>query len=408
MTRPLSGYASHFGIANIPFGIASSDSHPAPTSVTRFEDNVIFLDRLENVFEGIQDLPDTVLAQPSLNAFAALPRAVHQAIRERLQSIIQKDNTLKTLPPGAVEPIGAVTMHLPVETGDFTDMSCSLHHGQNASEAMTGKRSSPPAFFHMPIGYAGRCSSLDISGTPVERPLGQHWMGKPGESEIAFGPCKKMDYELELAAVIGKPLARKERVIASNAEAHIFGYVLMNDWSARDIQALEMIPLGPLNGKNAGTTVSAWVVTADALNAFRVASPPRTRDVVQYLAASGNDALDIKLEVRVSPPGVEASEGKVMCKSNASWMYWTLDQCIAHQAIGGCGLRTGDLIATGTISGEGADEHGCLLEFMKQGEQPPRGYLEDGETVTLSGYCSEGVGFGECVATLTPAKELGV
>ncbi|KAK5685950.1 hypothetical protein LTS10_002063 [Elasticomyces elasticus] len=394
MTRPLSGYASHFGAANIPFGIASSDSHPSPTSVTRFEDNVIFLDRLNNVFDGIKDLSDTVLAQPSLNAFAALPRAVHQAVRERLQSIVRKDNTSKALPPGAVEPIGAVTMHLPIETGDFTDMSCSLHHGQNASEAMTG--------------YAGRCSSLDISGTPVERPLGQHWTGKPGESEIAFGPCKKMDYELELAAVIGKPLARKDRVTASNAEAHIFGYVLMNDWSARDIQALEMIPLGPLNGKNAGTTLSAWVVTADALNAFRVASPPRTRDVVQYLAASGKDALDIKLEVRVSPPGVEASEGKVMCKSNASWMYWTLDQCIAHQAIGGCGLRTGDLIATGTISGEGAEEHGCLLEFMKQGEQPPRGYLEDGETVTLSGYCSEGVGFGECVATLTPAKELDV
>ncbi|KAK1822756.1 hypothetical protein LTR12_002895 [Friedmanniomyces endolithicus] len=388
MAPPLPGYSSHFGLENIPFGIASSDLHPNPACATRFEDNVIFLEKLDDVLKGIQDLPEEVLAHSTLNAFAALPNATHRAVRERLQSLIRKDEQLHSLPRGTVEPSRAVTMHLPVDTGDFTDMSCSMHHAQNASEAMTGKRSLPPAFLHMPIGYAGRCSSLDISGTPVERPLGQYWMGKPGESDVVFGPCKKMDYELELAAVIGKPLPRKQRLLASQAEEHIFGYVLLNDWSARDIQGFEMIPLGPLNGKNAGTTLSPWVVTNDALSAYRTASPPRAQKVMPYLADSGSDALDIKLE------------------SNSSWMYWTLAQCVAHQAVGGCGLRTGDLIATGTVSGAESNEHGCLMEYMKQGNQPPRGYLEDGETVTLSGYCGDGVGFGECVATLTPARDL--
>ncbi|KAK0343453.1 hypothetical protein LTR94_018288 [Friedmanniomyces endolithicus] len=376
MAPPLPGYSSHFGLDNIPFGIASSDLHHSTACATRFKDNVIFLDNLEGVLKGILDLPEGVLAHGTLNAFAALPSATHRVVRERLQNLIRKDERLQSLPTGSVEPIGAVTMHLPVDTGDFTDMSCSMHHAQNASEAMTGKRSLPPAFLHMPIGYAGRCSSLDVSGTPVERPLGQYWTGKPGESEVGFGPCKKMDYELELAAIIGKPLPRKQRLLASQAEEHIFGYVLLNDWSARDIQGFEMIPLGPLNGKNAGTTLSPWVVTTDALRAYHTASPPPDQKVMPYLADTGNDALDIRLE------------------------------CVAHQAVGGCGLRTGDLIATGTVSGAESNEHGCLMEYMKQGRQPPRGYLEDGETVTLSGYCGGGVGFGECVATLTPARDL--
>jgi len=405
MAPPLPCYSKHFGLKNIPFGVATSHNDPSPSCVSRFGDHVIFLNRLAPMFSDVPGLPDGVFTHATLNAFAALPQALHVAVRERLQHAIQTDETLESFPAGSVAPIEAVSMRLPIQTGDFTDMSCSLHHGQNASEAMTGKRSSPPAFFHMPIGYAGRCSSLDISGTAVERPLGQYWAGKPGESEVVFGPCKKMDYELELAAIIGKPLDRRERLTATQAEEHIFGYVLLNDWSARDIQGLEMIPLGPLNGKNAGTTVSPWVVTADALRDFRTTSPLRAQDVKAYLADSGEAALDIKLDVRISPAGQEPGTGQIACRSNSAWMYWTLAQCVAHQAIGGCGLRTGDLIATGTISGEGDEEHGCLMEFMKQGARPPRGYLEDGETVTFSGYCGDGVGFGECTATLLAARE---
>jgi fumarylacetoacetase len=354
----------------------------------------------------VEGLPWSVLRQSTLNQFAALPSSVQHALRRQLQFAIQKDSSLSTFPLQAVQPISEVTMHVPVSIGDFTDFSCSHHHVQSAAEAMTGQRSAPPAFFNMPIGYAGRCSSIDVSGTPVQRPLGQYWeASKPG-SKVIFGACKKMDYELELGAIVGNPLPRNKRALASDADEHIFGYVLVNDWSARDIQQLEMIPLGPLNGKNAGTTISPWVITKEALFAFQTSSPPRSQTVLPYLADSVKDALNITLRVQVSAPGKPAAEGQVYCKSNTSTMYWTLAQCLAHQVIGGCGLRTGDLLATGTVSGPGAEEHGCLLEHMRVGETPPRGYLEDGETVTLSGYCGDGVGFGECLATLLPAKDL--
>ena len=398
MASPQSGYSSHFGINNIPFGIASSKSQPSPTCVTRFEDEVIFLSRLDKYID-VPGLPSNIFQRSSLNEFAALPRSVQQDVRKSIQNIITQ-----SVPETAKEHISSVTMHLPVQVGDFTDFSCSLDHVQNASEAMTGVRSSPPAFFHMPVGYAGRCSSLDISGTPVERPIGQYCSGKPGQSDVTFGPCKKMDYELELGCIIGTPIPRKERTSASSAEEHIFGYVLVNDWSARDIQALEMNPLGPLNGKNAGTTISPWIITTDAVSSFKTQSPSRKHQVAPYLIDSGKEALNITLEVKISREG--QAEGSVACRSNSSWMYWTLPQCVAHQAIGGCGLRTGDLLATGTVSGGGDNEHGCLMEFMKAEQTPPRAYLEDGETVTLSGFCGDGVGFGECVATLTAAREI--
>lgn len=402
-TTPLSGFAHHFGIDNIPLGIASCKDDPRPTCVTRSQDSVIFLSKLEELAYE-QDLKDA-LEQSTLNTFAALPKPTQSKVREHIQDLIRKDDNLTSLPKGAAKHISEINMHLPVEVGDFTDFSCSHHHVQNAAEAMTGQRSTPPAFFHLPVGYAGRCSSIDISGTPVHRPLGQHWKGKAMESEVVFGACERMDYELELGCIIGKPLSRNERVIAENADEHIFGYVLINDWSARDIQALEMIPLGPLNGKNAGTTMSPWIITTDALEAFKTATPTRIKVEAPYLKQTGNKALNISLQVDVAS-SKNGTTPQIMCRSNSSWMYWTLSQCVAHQAIGGCGLRTGDLLATGTVSGEGDTEHGCLLEFMKAGTTPPRGYLEDGEIVTLSGYCGEGVGFGECVATLLPAQDL--
>ncbi|RMZ21628.1 hypothetical protein D0859_14349 [Hortaea werneckii] len=386
MLSPLAGYGSHFGIDNIPFGIASSAAHPKPGAVTRFGDNVIFLSRLGALLKE-DSIDHQILEEQSLNAFAALGPKVHTAVRQKIQTLIRQDETLATFPQAAVEPINQVSMHLPMTIGDFTDMSCSHHHVQNAAEAMTGKRSAPPAFFNMPIGYAGRCSSIDISGTPVERPLGQYWAGKPGESEVVFGPSKRMDYELELGCIVGKPIPRNQRIRASQAEEHIFGYVLVNDWSARDIQALEMNPLGPLNGKNA-------------------ASPPREYVDMPYLKDSGNDALDIKLQVQAQSQGNGETSVKAYCNSNSAWLYWTLSQCLAHQAIGGCGLRTGDLIATGTVSGPNETERGCLMEHMRQSVSPQRGYLEDGETIILSGFCGDGVGFGECVATLMPARDL--
>lgn len=405
MSSPLNGYASHFGIDNIPYGIASLGPDDTPTPVTRYKDNVIFLGKLNETLKNVADLSSDVFTSSTLNQLANLPETILLQLRSSIQDSIRKDETLSNFPSDSVKHISEVTMHLPMTVGDFTDFSCSLDHVQNASEAMQGVRSCPPAFFHLPVGYAGRCSSLDVSGTPVERPLGQHWAGKPMNSEIIFGPCQRMDYEMELGCIIGKSLARNARVTAAQAEEHIFGYVLVNDWSARDIQALEMIPLGPLNGKNAGTTVSPWVITSAAMAPYKTSSPARTQSEASYLKDAGNTALNISLQCDVTS-NKNGKTPQTMCRSNSSWMYWTLAQCVAHQAIGGCGLRTGDLLATGTVSGGGEDEHGCLMEFMKAGHTPPRGYLEDGETVTLSGFCGEGVGFGECVATLLPAKDL--
>ncbi|OQO01545.1 hypothetical protein B0A48_12580 [Cryoendolithus antarcticus] len=381
MTSSLPGYSSHFGIENIPFGIGSSTSHSEPQGVTRLEDNVIFLADLNDILQDIPDLPSSTFTQSTLNAFAALPKSVHEDVRSKLQAAL-KDSS--SLPKNAVEPIASVTMHLPVDCGDFSDFSCSFDHVQNASEAMTGTRSHPPAFFYQPIGYAGRCSSLDVSGTPQNRPIGTYWT---------------------VGAIVGKPLPRKERLLARDAGEHIFGFVLVNDWSSRDIQALEMNPLGPLNGKNLGTNVSPWVVTSDALKAFRKPSIARRESVKipKHLSDSGNEALDITLQVHLSSE-TDRKSSSIACKSNSAYMYWTLEQCLSQQALAGCGLRTGDIVATGTVSGSGEDQHGCLMEFMKQGATPPRGYLEDGEVVTLDGYCGEGVGFGECVGTLLPAK----
>ena len=226
MSSPMPGYSSHFGLENIPFGIASSAQHTTPQCVSRHEDSVIFLAGLD--LSNIDGLPPKTFSQTTLNDFAALPRQVHHRVRKHLQDALKSS---KDIPQSAIETISAVTMHLPVTCGDFSDFSCSLHHVQNASEAMTGTRSHPPAFFYQPVGYAGRCSSLDVSGTAQERPVGNFWTGRPGASDIVFGPSRKMDYELELGCIVGKPLPRKQRLSAEEAGDHIFGFVLVNDWS---------------------------------------------------------------------------------------------------------------------------------------------------------------------------------
>jgi len=401
MASPLPGYASHFGIDNLPFGVASSAAHRFPTCVSRLEDTVIFLADLNGAFKDVEGLPDAVFRQRYLNDYATLPDSVHQKVRYQLRATIRAG-----LPESSTEHISAVTMLLPVSIGDFTDFSCSLDHVLNASEAATGTRAAPPSFFHQPVGYAGRCSSLSISGTAVQRPLGQYWEGKPRQSDVVFGPSRKMDYELEIGCIVGRPISRNQPIMADQAEQHIFGYVLVNDWSARDIQVLEMDPLGPLNGKNAGTTLSPWIITRLALEDCKTASPPRQRHVAPHLSYSGHDTLSIDLTASISKSTDGTSE--ITCRSNTSSLYWTLAQCLAHQAIGGAGLRTGDLVATGTVSGSTEQEHGCLFEYVQDQSAAPRGYLEDGEIATLSGRCTEGIGFGECVATLIPATSLDV
>ncbi|KAM0346677.1 hypothetical protein ACHAPU_005390 [Fusarium lateritium] len=388
-------FAHHFSDKNIPFGIASSESHKSPQAVTRLGNTVVFLhDLVEETFKDVKDLPAGVFNQQTLNTFAALPKTVHQHVRKQVQEAY-KQNGLDGFLSGSKEDLGAVTMHLPMEIKDF---------------AVVNNPKPPPGFFHFPVGYQGRTSSIVVSGTDIERPCGQYRKSTSGgEPSIVYGASEKVDYEVELAAVIGKPLPMKQRLDAKDAEEHIFGFVILNDWSARDIQGFEMSPLGPFNGKSLGTSISPWIVTLDALEPFRVKSPPQQTLAASYLEYPNPSTYSITMKVEVLANSSATTVG--VCPVEA--LYWTPQQMVAHSVSSGSAMRTGDIMATGTVSGSDETSRGCMLETTEGGTKPvtlsdgsKRGYLEDGDVVrmTASAGSDSGVGFGECVGQLTPAR----
>lgn len=403
-------YTSHFGINNIPYGIASSAKRTQPQAATRIGDDVIFLAELaaHETFQAIEaDLP-ALFSQPTLNAFAAQPAQIQSAVRAAIQNAHGK-----SLHASASENVKEATLHVPVAIGDFTDYSASANHVLNAGEAIQGVRSFPPAFHKYPVGYAGRCSSIAVSGTPIKRPLGQYIEDyTAAEKNIIFGASRALDYELEIGAIVGRPVEAGTYLNAKDADEHIFGLVLVNDWSARDIQGLEMNPLGPFNGKNFGTSVSPWVVTLEALKAHEVPAPERMGPVAPFMDDPKSVNYDINLTGSIARNGSRTTT----CTVGFETMYWTFRHMLAHHTIGGCGLRTGDLIASGTVSGEQEHEHGCLLELTKNGKQASKlsdgtelRYLADGDEVTYEaviGDGSAGVGFGACVGVVKPARKL--
>lgn len=392
-------FSEHFSIKNIPYGIATSDGHPQRAVATRNHDHVVFLNELDlNVAEDLKQAID----QSSLNALAALPKDKLRQLRAELQKLLSDESVISK--HGV--PVEQVQLHLPIQVGGFTDFSCSLEHLGNASEAMMGVRSLPPAVLHFPIGYNGRASSVVVSGSDVVRPLGQYYRGLD-TTEVTFGPSQVVDFELEMAAVIGKPSKVGQRVKVDDADEHIFGLVLLNDWSARDIQKLEMPPLGPINSKSFSTSISPWVVTLEALEAFATPAPPKQAAAAPYLQDSKKDpSYQISLEAEV------VREGKTtkICKAQLSWMYWTFRDLVAQQTINGCNLNTGDLLATGTVSGLQDNEHGCLLELTLVRKKSDKAsssedviWLKDGDETRFTGYCGDGVGFGDCSGVLKPA-----
>jgi fumarylacetoacetase len=404
----MSSYTSHFGPNNIPYGIASSVKRPLLQCASRIGDSVIFLGELaDSNLLGNIDVPlSHILRESTLNAFAALPKHIHFAVRKAIQAAHHEERLTESS-----ENINKVTLHLPVHIGDFTDFSASKNHVLNAGEAVTGVRTFPPGFKKYPVGYAGRCSSIVVSGTQVYRPHGQYIEDYTvPEKRIIFGPSRALDYELEVGAIIGRPVPPGTHLKAKDADEHIFGLVLVNDWSSRDIQGLEMNPLGPFNGKNFATTISPWVITLDALEPFKVPAPSRMEPVAEFMDDPNSTNYDISLEVELE----RGDKLEKMCSVGFDTMYWTFRHMIAHHTIGGCRLRTGDLIASGTVSGESIDEHGCLLELTKNGKEIWTSsndiqvrYLEDGDTVRFTGMlkdASSGVGFGECVGIVQPAK----
>ncbi|KIW07196.1 fumarylacetoacetase [Verruconis gallopava] len=401
---------AHFTLSNIPFGVAAKGAeHATPQIVTRLREHVYFIPEL--IDQGLLELPDSIshaLKQPDLNDFAGLGRPSHREVRNRLQSLLS-----------SVEPDGKVAacrshkdevrMLMPIRVGDFSDFSLSRNHVLNAGLAVFGVESLPPGFLHFPVGYTGRTSSIVISGTPVRRPLGQF----KSPDGVVFGPSKAMDYELEVACVVGKPSEMGKPVLIDDAMEHVFGFVLLNDWSARDIQGLEMNPLGPFNGKSTATTISPWIVTVDALEPFKASITDREIAEAPYLkSASKQNHYAVHLRVDLVE---DSGATSVLCNSQLEWMYWTFKDMIAHQTINGCAIRSGDLLATGTVSGRAAGTLGCLLEITKGGKETVklssgnvRRYLEDGDSVRLTGWAGElgsesCVGFGESFGRLEPA-----
>ncbi|KAK8135392.1 hypothetical protein PG984_003332 [Apiospora sp. TS-2023a] len=391
-------YTEHFSLANLPYGIASCSAHPEKAVATRLNDFILFLADLPL---DCSDNVKSALTKPTLNDLAATSKSELQLLRSSLKKALEDDSVVSKFG----YKVNDVSLHLPISVAGFFDFSCSKDHVQNMEEAIFGKKGMPPSFLHYPVGYTGTSSSIVVSGTQVRRPLGVTAAG----GSVSFGPTKAMDYELELAAIVGKPTKLGDSVNLEDADDHIFGLVLLNDWSARDIQGFEMKPLGPMNGKSFCTSISPWVVTLDALEPFATAAPSKDLPVSSFLSETkAKPSYDIKLEAELLRGETNTT---TICKSNVSWMYWTFRDLIAQHTINGCNLNTGDVLATGTVSGQGDDEHGCLAEMTKGGKvqiQLTDGsqttYLQDGDGVRITAYCGNGVGFGDCTGFITPAR----
>ncbi|KAA8644307.1 hypothetical protein EYZ11_008341 [Aspergillus tanneri] len=419
---------SPFSLANIPFGIISSTKAPTRAAAIAIGDHALNL----SVFAssgGFSQLPAIephlgVFSQPTLNAFAALGRPVHRQVREYIQTVFRADTpfpqVLKdnaALQKEALLPLTEVTNHLPMQIGDYTDFYAGLNHAYNVGVLFRGPENAlQPNYKHLPVAYHSRASSVVPSGTPIHRPNGQILANPAANPKVpTFAPCKRLDIELELAAFVSRPNNLGHPVPVHEAEDHIFGLVLMNDWSARDIQAWEYVPLGPFNAKNFATTITPWVILIDALEPFRATGlEPGDRDsLLPYLREKrAANAYDIPLEVEITNAGGQPT---MVSRSNAKNLLYSFPQMLAHHTITGCNMNTGDLLGSGTISGKEPQTEGSILEQtngknpIKLADGSERIFLEDGDTVVLRGMAgTEGnyVGFGDCTGKILPAVKL--
>lgn len=421
---------SPFSLANIPFGIISSANAPSRVAAVAIGDHALNL----SVFAssgGFSQLPAIqshlgVFSQPTLNAFAALGRPVHRQVREYIQNVFRADTSLPqilkdngALQKDALLPLNEVTNHVPMQIGDYTDFYAGLNHAYNVGVLFRGPENAlQPNYKHLPVAYHSRASSVVTSGTSIHRPNGQILTNPAADPKVpAFSPCKKLDIELELAAFVSRPNNLGHPVPINEAEEHIFGLVLMNDWSARDIQAWEYVPLGPFNAKNFATTITPWVVLLDALEPFRSAGlEPGDRDsLLPYLQEKKSaNVYDIPLEVEITASGGQPT---LISQSNAKNLLYSFPQMLAHHTITGCNMNPGDLLGSGTISGTEPKTQGSLLEQtngkspIKLADGSERIFLEDGDTIVLRGKAgTEGsyVGFGDCTGTILPAVKLNL
>lgn len=406
---------SDFPIQNLPFGVFKT-ADTSPHIGVAIGDFV--LDMRVLAAAGLLDqtgVARAVFEETTLNAFADLGRSAQRAVRERVSELLRDSNPLlrddASLRTHALVSRAEVEMCLPVEIGDYTDFYSSIEHATNVGIMFRGKDNAlMPNWKHLPVGYHGRSSSIVVSGTPLYRPKGQMQLAD-GEAPV-FGPSRQVDFELEVGFIVGKGNALGEPIPADAVEEHLFGMVLFNDWSARDLQKWEYVPLGPFLGKNFGSSISTWVVLMDALEPFRVAGPVQDPEPLPYLRSEGSANFDIQLDVFIRPDG---GEENLVSHSNFKYLYWSMRQQLAHHTINGCNMRTGDLCASGTISGPTPDSYGSMMELAWKGTKPlpmsdgtERKFILDGDTVIIRGYCQgeNGVriGFGETSGKILPAK----
>ncbi len=403
---------SDFSIYNIPFGVAVFNKEYIACA-TRIGDLVIDLATLYDYgyFDDITDLKENVFEAYTLNEFIELGKPITNAVRQKIQQLLVEDSTLandeKTI-QDCFYDLDKVEMMMPIHVQNYTDFYSSMEHATNVGKMFRDPANALlPNWKHLPVGYHGRASSIVVSGINFHRPKGQM---KPADAtQPVFGPCKQLDFELEMGFIINKNTELGESISVNDAEDAIFGLVLFNDWSARDIQSWEYVPLGPFLGKNFCSSISPWVVTLEALEPFKTATPTQEPEVLDYLKFQGDKNYDINLQVLIQPEnGVE----NPLAETNFKYMYWNMCQQLAHHTINGCNVEVGDLYASGTISGKEPSSYGSLLELTWRGQNPitlsdgsERKFIQDGDTIIMRGYAENGairVGFGEVKAKVLP------
>lgn len=398
---------SDFSIHNIPFGIFST-SDRGPRIGVAVGEHILDLTAVAEL--EVFDFNTAVLQRDTLNDFIALGKSITKRVRANIQHWLQDDTSILAGKSGLFVLQSEATMHLPVSIGDYTDFYSSIEHATNVGSMFRDPNNALlPNWKHIPVGYHGRASSIVVSGKPIHRPKGQ--VLPKGASNPVFQPSSRLDFELEMGFITGKNTGIGESISTQDAEDYIFGMVLLNDWSARDIQKWEYVPLGPFLAKNFASHISPWVVTLEALEPFRVEGPKQEPEVLSYLEFDGIKNYDIQLEVGLRPEG---STEKTICYSNFKFMYWNMAQQLAHHTVNGCNIRVGDLYGSGTISGTNENSYGSLLELAWMGTKPiamndgsERKFVQDGDTVTMRGFGKKDgikVGFGEVSAKVLPAK----
>ena len=401
---------SDFSIYNLPFGIFSTNKNSKRVGIA-IGNNIIDLLAC-NELDLFKDLNinNNVFENNFLNDFINLGKNTTNKVREIIQQQLTDESSKIKMSSVVIIPMNEAEMHLPVKVGDYTDFYSSIEHATNIG-SMFRDPSNPllPNWRHLPVGYHGRASSIIVSGIDIFRPQGQV-MPIDSDKPI-FTSSKRIDFELEMGYIIGKQSSLGSSITTDDADNYIFGKVLFNDWSARDIQKWEYVPLGPFLGKSFASSISPWVVTIEALDNFRVAGPIQNPEVLDYLKFNGLKNYDINLSVSILPEKTNIET--IVCKSNFKYMYWNMSQQIAHHTINGCNLNVGDMMASGTISGKSKDSYGSMLELSWGGKKnielndgSSRTFIEDYDSVIMRGYCEKDnirVGFGEVKSKLLPS-----